>query len=627
MDDDAVASRPPLRPLALAEPHHDGSLRYVSTLSPALGDLVRVRLRVPATTGVDRAYVRVIHDAEPAFTPMHIERRDAHETWWVADIEQHNPVTSYRFYVDGEAGYGWVNGTGWHRQRDVLDAADFLLSSHPAPPDWTIGATVYQVFPDRFARSAAADHRPTPSWAVPSRWDEPVGKRRGSYAFQLYGGDLDGVVEHLDHLAGLSVEVLYVTPFFPAGSAHRYDASSFLEVDPLLGGEEALVRLVEEAHARGIRVIGDLTTNHTGNLHAWFRRAQADAAAPEATYYYFRHHPDDYVGWLDIPTLPKLDWRSEELRDAFLRGPGSVVGRWLVPPVNLDGWRIDVANMTGRYRDVDEAHSVAREIRATMREVRPDAWLIAEHGHNASPDLMGDGWHGTMNYAGFTRPVWTWLGHHAQDALTDNNYLGIPTIYGLPSFTGPAAVASIREVTASMPWRSLLAGMNKLDSHDTPRFMTVVGDDVGRYEAGLTMLFTMPGGPMVFAGAETGVGGGNGEEGRIPLPWGRPEAWDARVLDAHRRLAALRVGSEALRRGGLRWLAVEDDALTYERESPDGAERVVVHVARADHPPVELPAWWFTDVEVLAGDGPTKTDDGAWRLPAGGPAAHVWRVG
>jgi alpha-glucosidase len=606
-------------------PHHDGSGRYVSTAAPALGERVRVRLRVPAEAGIDRAHVRVLKDAEPAFTAMHVEARHAHETWWAALIEQHNPVTSYRFYVDGPAGYGWVNGTGWHRHRDVRDDADFLLSSHPAPPAWALGASVYQVFPDRFARSAAAGARPTPDWASASGWDEPVGVRRGSYAFQYYGGDLDGVADHLDHLAELSVDVLYLTPFFPAGSAHRYDAASFLDVDPLLGGEEALVRLVEAAHARGIRVIGDLTTNHTGDGHEWFRRAQADPASLEATFYYFRHHPHDYVGWLDIPTLPKLDWRSGPLRDAFLRGPRSVVGRWLVPPVALDGWRIDVANMTGRYRDVDEAHAVAGEIRATMREVRPDAWLVAEHGHDAGPDLLGAGWHGTMNYAGFTRPVWTWLADHAPDALTDRNYLGIPTVYGVPAFPGGAVVASIREVAASMPWRSLLAGMNKLDSHDTPRFMTVVGGDVARYEAGLTMLFTMPGGPMVFAGAETGAGGGNGEEGRIPMPWSRPEAWDERVLAAHRRLAAIRRASPALRLGGLRWLAVGDDALTYERESPDGRERVLVHVARRDHPAVELPGWWFDDVDVLSGLGPDRTP-GGWALPASGPAAHVWRV-
>jgi alpha-glucosidase len=484
------------------------------------------------------------------------------------------------------------------------------------------------VFPDRFSRSAADEGRATPPWAERSEWDEPVGRRRGSYARQLYGGDLDGIVAHLDHLQRLSVDVLYLTPVFPAGSSHRYDATAFDRVDPLLGGDEALTRLVAAAHARGIRVVGDLTTNHTGIGHEWFARARADAASPEASYYFFRAHPHDHVGWLGHQHLPKLDWRSEALRAAFLRGPGSVVGRWLAPPVGLDGWRIDVANMTGRYRDVDEAHSVAAEIRATMREVRPDGWLVAEHAHAAGPDLMGAGWHGSMNYASFLRPVWSWLGDHRPGALAGGHFLGVPTGYGVPRLRGPAVVAAIRESAATMPWRSWVAGMSSLDTHDTARFITVVGGDVGRYAAGLALLFTMPGAPMVFAGAETGIGGADGELSRIPIPWTRPGAWDGRILTLHQQYAAVRRSSVALRRGGLRWLSVEPDSLTFERESPDGAERVLVHVARAPHRPVALPGDWFSEAQPLIGGGrPERAPDGRWVLPADGPGAHAWSVG
>jgi alpha-glucosidase len=188
-------------------------------------------------------------------------------------------------------------------------------------------------------------------------------------------------------------------------------------------------------------------------------------------------------------------------------------------------------------------------------------------------------------------------------------------------------VAALREANALMPWRSLVASMNALDTHDTPRFLTVVGGDRARYAAGLVLLFTMPGAPMVFAGAETGLGGADGELSRIPIPWDRPQAWDAHVLGLHERVAAMRRGSVALRRGGLRWLSVLDDALTYERDSPDGSERVLVHVARAPHHAVELPAGWCERAEPLFGTGtPVRGADGTWRLPADGPAAHVWRV-
>jgi alpha-glucosidase len=421
--------------------------------------------------------------------------------------------------------------------------------------------------------------------------------------------------------------VLYLTPFFPAGSNHRYDAARFDAVDPLLGGDEALVRLVRAAHARGIRVLGDLTTNHTGNRHAWFRAAQADRTAPQAQYYTFHQHPDAYLGWLGHRTLPKLDWRSEPLRDAFLRGPESVVGRWLRAPFELDGWRIDVANMTGRYREIDEAHSVAREIRATMRAVRADGWLLAEHNHAAGPDLRGDGWHGTMNYAGFTRPVWTWLADHPPGALARFDFLGAPTGFGVPRLAGPAVVAAIREANATMPWRAMTASTNALDTHDTARFMTIVGGDLGRYAAGLVLLFTLPGVPMVFAGAETGAGGADGELSRIPMPWDRPERWNADVLALHEAAATMRRASTALRRGSLRWLSVLDHALTFEREAPDGSERVLVHVARAPHAAVELPGSWFSRAEPLLGaDVPVRGAAGGWLLPAEGPAAHAWRV-
>ena len=133
---------------------------------------------------------------------------------------------------------------------------------------------------------------------------------------QLYGGDLRGIAEHLDHLVELGVTVLYLTPFFPAGSNHRYDASSFDRVDPLLGGDEGLDLLLRTAHDRGLRVVGDLTMNHTGDAHEWFVAAVADAAAPEASYYFFERHPDGYACWLGVPRCPS----STSPRPACARG-------------------------------------------------------------------------------------------------------------------------------------------------------------------------------------------------------------------------------------------------------------------------------------------------------------------
>jgi alpha-glucosidase len=221
-----------------------------------------VRLRVPDACGTTRVRLRSTPDAEPAVVEATIERREHGATWWCADLELHNPVTAYRWLLDGGAlGRCWVNGAGvFHR--DVTDDADFRITTARRPPDWLADTVGYQIFIDRFADSGSP--RPAPGWAIPRAWDEPVDDTPGIRSRHWYGGDLAGIEQHLDHLTHLGVSLIYLTPFFPAGSMHRYDASTFDHVDPALGGDDALASLVSAAHARGIRVIGDITLNHTG---------------------------------------------------------------------------------------------------------------------------------------------------------------------------------------------------------------------------------------------------------------------------------------------------------------------------------------------------------------------------
>jgi alpha-glucosidase len=614
-------------------PHHDGSPLYVDGV-PALGGTVVLRVRVPRAYEARDVVVRSVRDGEPYLTPARVEARDDVETWWRAELGIHNPVTSYRFFLSGVDGsYRWLNGSGLH-DRDVTDAHDFRVTTFPGPPEWVRDAVVYQVFPDRFARSGAP--RATPPWAEPADWDDEVVHKGPSVEKQWYGGDLAGIAEHLDHVVDLGATVLYLTPVFEARSNHRYDAVTFERVAPELGGEEALVALVSAAHDRGLRVVGDLTTNHTGVEHEWFRRAAADPGAPEAAYYRFREHPDDYVSWLDVPTLPKLDHAAPQLRQALYEGPESIVARWLREPVALDGWRIDVANMTGRFAEHDLAQDVARAVRATMADVDKETgrstWLLAEHGHDASLDLLGDGWHGTMNYSGFTRPVWAWLtepGH----GLT---FLGLPI--EVPRLPGTAVAGTMRDFAASVPWRSWEGASNELSTHDTPRVRTVVGGGTrgglgagaagrDRQLAALALLAALPGVPTVFAGDEIGLTGVDGEHARTPFPWHRRQEWDGETLDAYRRWLALRHEHVALRRGGLRWVHVGADSLTFLREHP--AERVLVHVARAPHHAVVLPRTALglrgtATPSALYGSATIGEDSDTLELPASGPSAHAY---
>lgn len=602
------------RPLAQAaaatlldQPHHDGSDLYVSQRPAEPGDEAVLRLRVPRGAAVDGVMLRYLDDGEPRVVRAERDEADATEEWWRAAFRPRAAATRYRWLLDRRgAGYSWLTGAGV-ATRDVSDSGDFVLSLDRGGPDWHLGSVVYQVFPDRFASSGA--ERDAPDWAVRRGWDERPTGRGPATPFELYGGDLPGLEQHLDHVERLGANVLYLTPFFPAGSTHRYDATSFDRVDPLLGGDEALRSLLAAAHGRGLRVVGDLTLNHCGRGHEWFAAAQADPTAPEREFFYFDDAlPTGYACWLGVPSLPKFDWASAELRRRLVDGSSR---RWLRE--GLDGWRIDVANMVARYGAYDANHEVAALMRAALEAERPDALLVAEHGHDFRGDLRGGGWHGSMNYAGFLRPVWSWLrGSDLPDALR-KEFWALPV--ELAEHTGSEAVETMQELRLGLPWQSVLHSWVLLDSHDVARFRTVAGSRE-RALVGVGLQMTSPGVPSVFAGDELGLQGEWGEDARRPMPWDAPESWDDALHAEYRRLIALRRSSPALARGGLRYVHVSRDAIAYLRETH--GERLLCLAARAPHDPITVP---FAGLETLYG-----ADAHGGVLPADGPAFHVWRI-
>ncbi|MBT2500586.1 glycoside hydrolase family 13 protein [Agromyces sp. ISL-38] len=605
-------------------PHHDGSPLHVSTHTPALGEVVRVRLRVPESFApLTWVGTRSNPNREPRFSEASVVATADGWQWWEAPIEVENPVHGYRWLLVGADGrQHWLNQIGLFTT-ETRDHDDFRLVAHAPPPEWAASSVLYQVFPDRFARSDGADGRELPSWAIPAAWSDPVDADPPGRSQQFYGGDLDGVREHLDHLEQLGVNLLYLTPVFPARSNHRYDASTFDEVDELLGGDDALVRLVEEAHRRGIRVIGDLTSNHSGDAHEWFTAAQADLAAPERSFYYFRDeaHGGGYESWLGVPSLPKFDWSSSELRRRFIEGPDSVVARYLAPPFSLDGWRIDVANMTGRLGAEDLNADVRQTIRRTMLEVNPDTILLGESTNDAASDFQGDAWHGAMTYTPFTRPLWSWL---LEPGSAGGGGIGFANA-AVPSYTGHDFIEAHLRFSAGFPWRTRTATMNALDTHDTPRFRTSARP--GTVPVALGLAVTLPGIPVVWAGDEFGLTGVDGEESRTPIPWGSeasPEV--APVLETYRSLLRLRRDHPVLATGGIRWLAVGDDAVAFVRESAD--ERLLVFAARGAATLALAPeSVWATDAATpLFGDARLEASAGLLALSAAGPTFAVWQL-
>jgi alpha-glucosidase len=624
----------------MLQPHHDGSSLYVSDAAPRLGDTVRVRVRIPHSFGpVAAVRTRSNPDHEPRFTDASLVASDDGWDWWEAPVQVENPVHGYRFLLTRENGSSvWLNATGvW--TTETLDADDFRLVTYAAPPEWVRSTVMYQVFPDRFARSAEADGRLAPEWAIPARWTDPVDDVPPGRAQQFYGGDLDGAAERLDHLAELGVTLVYLTPVFPGRSNHRYDAASFEHVDPLLGGDDALARFVTAAHSRGLKVIGDLTTNHCGDGHEWFQAAHGHPDAAESDFFYWLNDEHtEYVAWLGVPSLPKFNWGSAELRRRFIEGLDSVVARWLKPPFSLDGWRIDVANMTGRYRDDDFNTEVRRIIRRTMVDVNPDTILLGESTNDAAPDFQGDAWHGAMTYANFTRPVWGWL----SEPGSDSTYFGQP-VGVIPSYTGHELVDAHTRFAAAFPWRVRQGTMNALDTHDVPRFRTHARPGTAPVAFGLSV--TMPGIPVVWAGDEFGLSAADGEASRMPMPWRLleddvdPTAFDPAVgvtaeharasLDLYRGLIAVRRRHVALNDGGFRWLHVGDDVLVFVREHAQESVLVVASRASADVRLEYEAASGWSDATVVYGDvaievdSPAEEDAGGVRLRVDGPKFAV----
>jgi len=595
-------------------PHHDGSPLYVSDQTPELGQAVRVRVRVPRAFCTMRIVrTRSNPDREPAFSDAVVVHETPDVVWWEAVIQVENPVHGYRFLMEADDGATWWLTSAGLSHTETRDIDDFRLVTYDPPPDWGAEAVMYQVFPDRFARSADADHRPPPDWAMPAAWDDPVIHVGPGTGEQFYGGDLQGVIDRLDHLSDLGVNLLYLTPVFPAASNHRYNATSFDQVDPLLGGDSALADLVAAAHARGIRVIGDLTTNHSGDTHEWFRAAYRNPGSPESAFYlWLDGDQTEYVSWMGFTSLPKFNWRADELQRRFIDGVDSVVAKWLQPPYSLDGWRVDVANMTGRWRDEDLNEQVRRTIRQTMREVNRDTILIGESTNDAASDFPGDAWHGAMTYANFTRPLWNWLSVPGSPA---GGGLGM-TLGRTSNYSGVDFVRAHREFAAAFPWRTRLNTMNALDTHDTPRFLTSALPGVVPVAFGLAV--TMPGIPVVWAGDEFGLTASDGEESRTPIPW--DSIGDhADTIALYRRLIALKRTHPALNGGGIRWLHASDDAVAFVRES---ASECVLVVAAREITMIDLGHELPDDAPLI--EGSVAFEGGRVAIP--GPTFAAWQL-
>lgn len=606
--------------------HHDGSALFVSDLYPRLGDRVRVRLRAGEAAPLHRVLIRITPDGEQAFLPMQPAETSGPSRWWQADVLVSQPMLHYRFALEADDGVWWLHADGVSAY-DPLDATDFKLLADYDAPEWLDGAVFYQIFPDRFANGDPGND-PQPDEVEPSRaprtfaWGEaPAGDVPFPSVF--YGGDLQGITQRLDYVNSLGINALYLNPIFTAPSNHKYDVTDYYAVDRHLGGDVALCELRAALTARGMRYVLDIVPNHCGYWHPWFQAARADADAPEAGYFSFRQHPDQYESWLGVWSLPKLNYTSAALRSRMYGDADAVFRRWLAPPYWADGWRVDVANMLGRQGGSQLGVDIAHGIRAAVKATRRDAYLLGENFFDASSQLQGDQFDGMMNYSGFTRPVRHWLQGFHQGAWG----LKEPLRSTVP-FSTEALVASWRGRLAAIPWVIALQQFNLLDSHDTERILTQLHGNEALHRLAVTLLLTFPGVPCLYYGDEIGMSDVPELGSRGCMVWDEAR-WNHDLLNFHRRLIHLRRSAPALQQGSFEIVAVEPDLVAYLRQS--AGQRVLVVAQRSEEPrpagglPVaqaDMPdglrfeEWHSGQVAVVA--------EGALALPTLPQGATVW---
>ncbi len=603
--------------------HHDGSPTYLR-FSGRLGDTAVIRLRLDADAPVSAVFLRTCPDGEQQLTPLRAVGVDGVCRWWQGELPIRMLRTTYRFLLRAEDGTRWYSAGGVTRHYPT-DANDFVVLANYHAPNWVRDTVFYQIFPDRFADGDPSNNvrdgeylyhgRPV----VARRWYELPQRVTGSIEF--FGGDLQGIAQRLDYLTDLGVSALYLNPIFRAPSNHKYDVEDYTSIDPHLGGEAGLVQLRQALDERAMHLVLDIVPNHCGLTHPWFVAAQIDPRAPTAEFFTFRRHPDDYESWLGVKTLPKLNYRSVRLREVMYAGHDAIMRRWLRPPYRIDGWRIDVANMLGRLGPDNLGHKIGRGMRRAVKAEQPNAYLLGEHFFDGTPHLQGEELDATMNYQGFTFPVWRWLGGFE---VNPNRPEADPR-----PIAAETVAAQWTAFRAAIPWQVATQQFNLLGSHDTPRLRTIVGDDLARVRVAMTLLFCYPGVPCIYYGDEIGLAGGGDPDCRRTMPWDEA-VWDHDLRTFVQRLAHLRRSAPALRWGGFQQLYAQGETLAFQREAPE--ERLIVVARRSDDGLRALPVRHagladgirlrelFTGAETVICNG--KLDIG--RLPATG--VQVWRL-
>ncbi len=412
-------------------------------------------------------------------------------------------------------------------------------------PGWVHNAIFYQIFPERFANGDTSNDPPgCLPWA-----STPTPE-----AFM--GGDLQGVLDRLDYLKELGVTAIYFNPIFAARSNHKFDHRDYKQVDPHFGTNQLLKELVAAAHNRGIRVILDISQNHSGrDFFAFADVVQKGAASRYRDWYHFESFPvsgpdkPNYKSWWGIGSLPEFNNDNSDVRAYFWD-----VTRYWMEEAEIDGWRLDVAN--------EVSHEYWREWRKLVKGINPDAYIVGEIWGDGTPWLQGDNFDAVMNY------VW-------RDLVVD--------FFAKRSIVASRFDVEIRKLLERHPTSVNLAMFNLLGSHDTARFLTVADNRVERLKLALLYQMTYVGAPVIYYGDEIGMRGGKDPGCRSAMVWDH-NFWNLDLHEYVTRLITARRQHPALRSHDYRCILTLDEAGVYVYQRGSGKQSAYVLVNNSEVP-------------------------------------------
>ncbi|WP_156011096.1 glycoside hydrolase family 13 protein [Streptococcus ruminantium] len=374
-------------------------------------------------------------------------------------------------------------------------------------PAWVSGTVWYQIFPDRFARGKASEAKQTFR-----EWNPDLAPSPNDF----FGGDLAGIIEHLDYLQDLGITGLYLCPIFKAPSNHKYDTSDYYQIDPQFGTNEELKQLVSKAHQRGMRVMLDAVFNHIGyQSKQWQDVLEKGERSIYRDWFHIDRFPlveekngqecVNYQTFAFQKEMPKLNTAHPEVKAYLLD-----IARFWIEECDIDAWRLDVAN------EID--HQFWKEFRKTVLSIKPDLFILGEIWHSAQSWLVGDEHHSVMNY-----PLASAIkSFFLTGELTDKEFI---------------ASLNSQRFTYRQQVREVL--FNLLDSHDTERISTTAKGDKNAIKAALVALFFQVGSPCIYYGTEVGLSGGEDPDCRKVMPW-KKEQQDEELLAFVTKLIHLR---------------------------------------------------------------------------------------